>query len=180
MSRRSAASWTLACAVAVASVVGLLSPAYAADPPTITTSFPKVADVGMSVTVRGTGFSTTASQNTVTVNGMPVTLTQSRVDQLKFNVPAGVTSGPLRVQTTTGTAEWIDDVFVPPAPVTAAQVSTSRRAVPGAGSVVARVTDPEQVSPITVPATAGQQIALHLTGGRAHAPLQRVWPCVMT
>ena len=155
----------LACAVAVASVVGLLSPAYAADPPTITTSFPKVADVGVSVTVRGTGFSTTATQNTVTVNGVPVTLTQSRVDQLKFTVPADVSSGPLRVQTSAGTVEWIDDVFVPPAPLTAAQVSTSRRAVPGAGSVVARVTDPEQVSLITVPAAAGQQVALHLTGG---------------
>ncbi len=79
----------LVLGVAAACVAGMVSPAYAADPPTITTAFPKVADVGATVTVRGSGFSTTAAQNTVTVNGVAVSLTQSRVDQLKFTVPAG-------------------------------------------------------------------------------------------
>ena len=163
--RRGQRRGLLACAVALASVVGLLSPAYAADPPTITTSFPKVADPGTTVTVRGTGFSTTPAQNMVTVNGVQVALTQARADQLKFTVPAGATSGPLKVQTSSGSVEWIEDVYVPPAPLTAAQVSTSRRAVAGTGPVVARIADPEQISLITIPAATGQQIALNLTNG---------------
>ncbi len=65
---------------------------------------PNAGPIGTTVTISGTGFSPTASQNTVTFNGVitPV-LTASSVE-LTVTVPASATSGPISVTTPTGSA----------------------------------------------------------------------------
>jgi hypothetical protein len=52
---------------------------------------------GGRVTITGTGFSTTASQNQVTFNGTPATVVSATATSLVVIVPEGFTSGPLKV-----------------------------------------------------------------------------------
>ena len=63
---------------------------------------PKSGPVGTTVTISGTGFSTTASQNTVTFNGTSATVTSATANQLVTSVPSGATTGPIAVASPNG------------------------------------------------------------------------------
>ncbi|MBI3302591.1 MAG: IPT/TIG domain-containing protein [Deltaproteobacteria bacterium] len=63
---------------------------------------PKSGPIGTVVTIYGTGFSTTASQNTVTFNGTVATVTSATTTQIVTSVPAGATTGPITVTTPNG------------------------------------------------------------------------------
>jgi YD repeat-containing protein len=65
---------------------------------------PKSGPIGSSVTVQGTGFSATASQDTVKFNGTSATVTTATTSQLQVTVPAGATSGTISVTSPNGTA----------------------------------------------------------------------------
>jgi YD repeat-containing protein len=60
--------------------------------------------VGATVTINGTGFSTTASQNTVRFNGVSGTVTSSTGTQIIASVPSGATTGPISVTSPAGSA----------------------------------------------------------------------------
>ena len=64
---------------------------------------PDSGPVGAAVTIYGTGFSTTASQNTVTFNGVAATVTAATTTKISTSVPAGATTGPISVTTPSGT-----------------------------------------------------------------------------
>ncbi len=69
----------------------------------IFTFTPNNGPVGMPVTIYGDGFSTTASQNTVTFyNNQSVTPSQATVATLTVTVPAGATTGPITVKVVGG------------------------------------------------------------------------------
>src|SRR5581483_6408757 len=57
-----------------------------------------------TVTLVGTGYSATASQNTVTFNGTAATVTSATTTQLVVTVPTGATTGPIAVTTPNGSA----------------------------------------------------------------------------
>jgi ribosomal protein L21E len=61
------------------------------------TSFTPAEIIGATVTVNGTGFSTTASNNIVEFNGTLATVTNSTSTTLTVVVPSGATSGPITV-----------------------------------------------------------------------------------
>jgi len=63
---------------------------------------PKSGPVGTTVTISGTGYSATASQNTVTFNGTAATVSSATATQLVVTVPTGATTGPIAVTTPTG------------------------------------------------------------------------------
>jgi YD repeat-containing protein len=65
---------------------------------------PKQGTVGSSVTIYGTGFSSTPSQNTVQLNGTPVSITSATPGQLVISVPSGASSGAFAVTTPSGSA----------------------------------------------------------------------------
>jgi YD repeat-containing protein len=65
---------------------------------------PASAAVGATVTISGTGFSTTPGQNTVTFNGTAATVTSSTATELVTTVPSGATTGPIAVTTPSGSA----------------------------------------------------------------------------
>ena len=65
---------------------------------------PNEGSIGASVTIYGTGFSATPSQNTVTFNGVTATVTSSAANQIVTSVPAGATSGTITVTTPSGSA----------------------------------------------------------------------------
>src|SRR5262249_34979812 len=58
---------------------------------------------GSSVTISGTGFSATASQDTVTFNGLAATVTSATANQLIVTLPSGATTGTISITTPSGT-----------------------------------------------------------------------------
>jgi len=65
---------------------------------------PNNGPVGTAVTIYGTGFSTTPSQNTVTFNGLTGTVTSSTATQIVTSVPTGGSTGPISVTAPSGSA----------------------------------------------------------------------------
>jgi RHS repeat-associated protein len=65
---------------------------------------PDSAPVGSSVTIYGTGFSSTPSQNTVTFNGAAATVTSASATTLVATVPVGASTGPINVTSPAGSA----------------------------------------------------------------------------
>lgn len=70
----------------------------------ITEFTPNAATVGSPVTIFGTGFSATPSENSVTFNGVPAAVTSSTTTRIAVTVPAGATTGPIGVSTPAGSA----------------------------------------------------------------------------
>jgi YD repeat-containing protein len=77
---------------------------------------PSGAGVGASVTINGTNFSTTASQNTVKFNGVTATVSFATSTQSVVTVPAGATTGPISVTTPSGSAASSSNFVVGTAP----------------------------------------------------------------
>jgi len=65
---------------------------------------PTSGTVGAAIKIYGTNYSTTPSQNTVTFNGVAATVSASTFSELTVSVPAGATTGTLRVTSPGGTA----------------------------------------------------------------------------
>jgi YD repeat-containing protein len=65
---------------------------------------PESGPIGTAVTINGTGFSTTASQNTVKFNGTTATVSSATTNQLQVSVPASATTGPISVTSPNGSA----------------------------------------------------------------------------
>lgn len=65
---------------------------------------PNGAAIGKSVSIFGTGFSTTASENTVRFNGTVAAVTSATTTKLVATMPSGATSGSISVTTPTGSA----------------------------------------------------------------------------
>lgn len=83
----------------------LLSIANTSSNITYVTGFsPTSSAVGTPVTIYGTKFSATPSQNTVKFNGTTATVVSSTVSQIVANVPSGATTGPITVTAPAGTA----------------------------------------------------------------------------
>ena len=65
---------------------------------------PASGPVGTAVTIYGTGFSPTASENTVTFNGTAASVSSASPTQLVVSVPAGATTGSIGVTAPAGSA----------------------------------------------------------------------------
>jgi RHS repeat-associated protein len=65
---------------------------------------PDSGPVGSSVTIYGTGFSSTPSQDSVSFNGVAATVTSASATTLEVTVPAGATTGPISITTPAGSA----------------------------------------------------------------------------
>jgi YD repeat-containing protein len=65
---------------------------------------PNSGSIGTAVTIYGTGFSTTPSQNAITFNGVAAAVASATSTQIITSVPAGATTGPIAITTPTGTA----------------------------------------------------------------------------
>jgi len=65
---------------------------------------PETGVVGTAVTINGTGFSTTPSQDTVKFNGLAATVSTATNTQLQVTVPTAATTGTISVTSPNGTA----------------------------------------------------------------------------
>ena len=65
---------------------------------------PHEASEGSSVSVYGTGFSEVAAANVVRFNGVSASIRSATSTEVRADVPAGATSGPITVETPSGSA----------------------------------------------------------------------------
>ena len=77
---------------------------YSASVVSVIEFTPNSGRIGAAVTIYGTGFSTTPSQNTVTFNGVAATVTSASATKITTTVPASATTGPISVTSPSGTA----------------------------------------------------------------------------
>ncbi|MBM3270697.1 MAG: IPT/TIG domain-containing protein [Candidatus Sericytochromatia bacterium] len=75
-------------------------------PPYVSDAAPVPLVVGGTVTVTGGNFQSVLASNSVTIAGVPVTLSTGSPTQLRGTVPAGARSGFLQVATVTGAATF--------------------------------------------------------------------------
>lgn len=160
---------TAVVALVVTSLLGgapaLAVPLTAAveDAPTVTGLSPAVVARGASLTITGTGFSETAGENAVSINGAPAVVTAQTPTALTVTVPTTSTTGPVVVQTPAGTAESPTDTTIPPTGFTVAQTIPASRLTSGVASV-ARVPVVDQVAVLTLPLQTTDRLAVRLTG----------------
>ncbi|WP_420322699.1 IPT/TIG domain-containing protein [Flagellimonas sp.] len=83
-----------------------------APEPTISSFSPSEGEVGTEVTITGTNFSTTASENTVKFNGTEATVSNATATSLTVTVPDGATTGKISVAVGENTATSADDFTV--------------------------------------------------------------------
>ena len=69
---------------------------------------PRKGIEGTVVRIAGTGFSATTTENTVSFNGVAATINSANPSQLVVTVPAGVSTGPITVTTSLGSAATTD------------------------------------------------------------------------
>ncbi len=123
--------------------------------PSIIEFTPNSGTIATSVTIYGTGFSSTPSQNTVKFNGTTATVSSATPTQIVTTVPTGATTGPITVNTPMGLA-----TSSTPFTVTASAVPTITGFTPNIGtpgtSVTINGTNFE-------PATANNRVAFNTT-----------------
>ena len=73
---------------------------------------PNDGPIGTKVTLYGTGFSSTPSENQVRFNGAPAAVVSASATEIVVTVPSGATSGAISLTTPTGTATSSDSFVV--------------------------------------------------------------------
>jgi YD repeat-containing protein len=133
--------------------------------PTITSFTPTIATPGTAVSITGTNFEATPTNNRLRFNIVPAPITSSTGTNISVPVPGGATSGRLSLATPGGSTQSTDDFFVPPPPNTAADVSFTGRASIGGATVNATITSVGKIVLIVFDGTAGQQISVGISAG---------------
>ncbi|MCB1193814.1 MAG: DUF1566 domain-containing protein [Leptospiraceae bacterium] len=80
--------------------------------PTISSFDPTSGSEGTSVTITGTNFSSTTTDNTVKFNETQATVSESSSTSITVSVPSGASTGKITVTTSSGTATSTDDFTV--------------------------------------------------------------------
>jgi N-acetylneuraminic acid mutarotase len=123
----------------------------ALSPPVTITSFtPALGQVGATVTITGTNFSTTPENNVVQFNGVEAAVKAATTTQLIVLVPVGATTGQITVTTNGITAKSANDFTVLPPPLAITSFS------PAKGKVGSTVT----ITGTSFSATASNNTAL--------------------
>lgn len=81
------------------------APPSGSNPPLIVGFTPNAGAPGTEVTIEGLNFASTAAGNSVTFNGTAAQVLSADATQIVARVPAGASSGPLRVSTAGGSAQ---------------------------------------------------------------------------
>lgn len=97
---------------------------------------PSGAAVGTPVTIYGSGYSATASQNSVTFNGTTATVTASSTNLIVTSVPTGATTGAIVVTSPTGSATSSTSFTVGSSSLAAPTITSFSPTVGAAGTSV--------------------------------------------
>jgi YD repeat-containing protein len=136
-----------------------------AGAPTITSFTPTMGASGTSVTVTGTNFQTTVSNDRVLFNNLGgTTITSATATSLATAVPPVAASGHISVATPAGTAISSADFFVPPTPYTASDVVSTGRVALGS-SISVPVGTANKIGLVVFDGTAGHRVSLKIVPG---------------
>jgi RHS repeat-associated protein len=104
----------------------------------VSTFSPSQGAAGETVTIYGTGFSTTPASDTVKFHGTAATVSAATIGSLTVKVPTGVTTGTVTVQTTTEGPATSGETFavLPEGPQSAPVVSSLSSTLVEAGASV--------------------------------------------
>ncbi len=133
------------------------------DAPVITSFTPNIGAAGTSVSISGSNFDTTTSGNRVAFNGNRSIVTAATSTTLSTTVPAGATSGRISDTTPAGKGVSSDYFFIPPTPLTAADVEVYSYMNIGETKTVTIATA-NKVAMVLFDGSAGQRVSLRLTG----------------
>jgi hypothetical protein len=87
------------------------APIVVAQKPTISSVSPNTGAAGTVITITGTNFRTTATEDTVRFNGLAAAITSATASQLVVNAPAGGTTGNITVTTADGTSSGVNFTY---------------------------------------------------------------------
>jgi YD repeat-containing protein len=139
------------------------APSFSVVPVAISSFSPSTAVAGTSISVVGGGFDPTASNDSVTVNGVVATVTSASTTQLQITVPAGATAGHIAVTTTQGSAVSSGYLVVPSASYSLANIAIIGSLTPGGAGRIYPINSTSQVGLAMFDGTAGQLMTLTLT-----------------
>ncbi len=140
--------------------------ASAVGAPTITSLSASVAELGATVTVSGTNFETTASDDIVRVNQTDAEVTSASGTSIKFKVPAVTTGGHVSVTTPQGSVSG-PVLYVPPEGIATSKVGATEQISSGK-SVTVKLSTAETVGLAIFEATAGEHIAIVVSEQTIH------------
>jgi YD repeat-containing protein len=130
--------------------------------PTITSFTPTSGPVGTAVTINGTNFDPTPANNHVRLNTTQATVTTASTTSMTVPVPAGATSGKIRVGTTQGTAVSSTDFVVPPTGFTTADIQNTSRADFGVNLPIT-VSTANKIALVLFEGIGGQRLSMNLS-----------------
>jgi YD repeat-containing protein len=133
-----------------------------AGTPTIASLSPTIGVEGTAVTVTGTNFDTSVTNDRLTLNTHNAWVTAATTTSLTTAVPPATRSGHFTVLTPTGQAVSTADFFVAPAPYVAADVQFTDRMAVG-GSDVVTISTAAKIGLVLFEGTRGQHVSLTAT-----------------
>ncbi|HEY0378931.1 MAG TPA: IPT/TIG domain-containing protein, partial [Pyrinomonadaceae bacterium] len=133
--------------------------------PTITSFTPTIGVPGTAVSITGTNFRTTPTDNFLRFNVTDSLPTSATATTLKATVPTNVGSGRISVTTVFGKGTSNGDFFIPPTPYTPADVQTTGRMEVGTSKSVA-ISTANKIGLIVFDGVAGQHVTLSLSSVR--------------
>ncbi len=136
--------------------------ASAVGAPTITSLSASVAEPGATVTVSGTNFETTASDDIVRVNQTDAEVTSASSTSIKFKVPPATSGGHVSVSTPQGLVSG-PDLYIPPEGIATSKVGATEQISAGK-SVTIKLSTAETVGLVLLEATEGQHVSLVVSG----------------
>ncbi|HKY26731.1 MAG TPA: IPT/TIG domain-containing protein [Pyrinomonadaceae bacterium] len=129
--------------------------------PVITGFTPTIGSYNTPVTITGTNFETTSSNNNVTFNTSRASVDSSTATNINAKTPLG-TSGRISVATPYGNAVSSGDFFIPPSPYTAADVVWTGRTTIGSSGTVT-INTVYKVGLLVFDGTAGQRLSVRMS-----------------
>lgn len=127
--------------------------------PTISNFTPSIASNGASLTITGTNFGTVVGNISTKIHNMFATVGSLTSTSIGTTVPAGSTSGKIRVTTPGGIVTSSADLFIPPSPYTPSQVESTGRMTIGQYQDLT-IDEPAKVTLRVFDGTAGQPLTL--------------------
>ncbi len=131
-----------------------------AGAPTITSFSPAVGGYGTTVTLTGTNYDTTVVNDRVAFAGAIGSVAMATTTTLTVPVPGSAQTGPLTVSTTQGQATSVQEFFVAPPGVAAADIQYTSRITVNGFTVAASITTANKNGLMVFDGIAGQRIDL--------------------
>ena len=134
--------------------------------PTITAFNPSIAAPGTAVTISGTNFDSTASNDNLTVNASKTYASSATGTSLGTSIPGVVSTGHVTVTTTLGSYTTQSYLFVPPVGFTTTQVGYTGQVTFG-GQVTATLGTANQIGLVAIDVAEAQGWSLAATNNFA-------------